>query len=157
MALVSYTVCKGLHDSIQAIKPWVKLSPAALGKYKSGGASGWNGYYVVYQDAALWFNEGYIEQLTPMHYHWLTGEELFSAITSDWEPNIQQGIQAGKIYSCGPGSYRLDENNVWSNHIGIVERLRDKTWVDGYQFLVMERGTLMTIGMNQLHFSLRQK
>jgi uncharacterized lipoprotein YddW (UPF0748 family) len=125
---------KGLHDSIQAVKPWVKLSPAALGKYKTGGASGWNGYYVVYQDAALWFNEGYIEQLTPMHYHWLTGEELFSALTSDWEPNIQQGIQAGKIYSCGPGSYRLDENNVWSNHIGIVERLRDKTWVDGYQF-----------------------
>ena len=49
-----------LHDSIQTIKPWVRLSPAALGNYKSGGASGWNGYYVVYQDAAFWFNEGYV-------------------------------------------------------------------------------------------------
>src|SRR5690606_25624457 len=84
--------------------------------------------------AALWFNEGYVEQLTPMHYHWLTGDELFNAITSDWEPNILQGIQAGRLYTCGPASYRLDENNVWSNHIGIVNRMREKPWVDGYQF-----------------------
>ncbi|MCU0342457.1 MAG: family 10 glycosylhydrolase [Ignavibacterium sp.] len=123
-----------LHDSIQTVKPWVRLSPAALGKYKSGGVSGWNGYFVVYQDAALWFNEGYVEQLTPMHYHWLTGDDMFNAISSDWEPNIQPGIQAGRLYSCGPASYRLDENNVWSNHAGIVDRMRDKTWVDGFQF-----------------------
>ncbi|MFZ2322491.1 MAG: family 10 glycosylhydrolase [Ignavibacteriaceae bacterium] len=125
---------KALHDSIQAVKPWVRLSPAALGKYKTGGTSGWNGYYVVYQDAALWFNEGYVDQLTPMHYHWLTGNDLYNAITSDWEPNIQAGIQAGRLYSCGPGSYLLDENNVWSNHAGIVTRMRDKSWADGYQF-----------------------
>ena len=125
---------KTLHDSIQAVKPWVRLSPAALGKYKTGGASGWNGYYVVFQDAALWFNQGYVDQLTPMHYHWLTGEEMFNAITTDWEPNIQQGIQAGRLYTCGPGSYRLVENNVWSNHPDIVNRMRDKEWVDGFQF-----------------------
>jgi len=125
---------KTLHDSIQTVKPWVRLSPAALGNYKSGGSSGWNGYYVVYQDAALWFNQGYVEQLTPMHYHWLTGNDLFNALTADWEPNIQPGIQAGRLYSCGPASYRLDENNVWSNHVGIVNRMRDKSWVDGFQF-----------------------
>ena len=32
-----------LHDSIQVEKPWIKLSPATLGKYKSGGTTGWNG------------------------------------------------------------------------------------------------------------------
>jgi uncharacterized lipoprotein YddW (UPF0748 family) len=125
---------QALHDSIQAVKPWVRLSPAALGKYKTGGTTGWNGYYVVYQDAALWFNQGYIDQLTPMHYHWLTGNDLYNAITADWEPNIQPGIQAGRLYSCGPGSYLLEENNVWSNHAGIVTRMRDKSWVDGFQF-----------------------
>ncbi len=125
---------KTLHDSIQTVKPWVRLSPAALGNYKAGGANGWNGYYVVYQDAALWFNQGYVEQLAPMHYHWLNGNAMFNAITSDWEPNIQQGIAAGRLYTCGPGSYLLDENNVWSNHPGIVYRMRDKTWVDGFQF-----------------------
>ena len=125
---------KTLHDSVQSVKPWVRISPAALGKYMLGGPTGWNGYYVVYQDAALWFNQGYIEQLTPMHYHWLTGDDLFNTITSDWEPYIETGITAGRLYSVGPPSYKLDENNVWSNHVGIVERLRDKSWVDGYQF-----------------------
>ncbi len=125
---------KTLHDSVQAVKPWVRLSPAALGNYKNGGVNGWNGYYVVYQDAALWFNQGYVDQLTPMHYHWLTGNDLFNAISSDWEPNIQPGILAGRLYTCGPGSYRLDENNVWANHPGIVNRIRDKQWIDGFQF-----------------------
>jgi uncharacterized lipoprotein YddW (UPF0748 family) len=123
-----------LHDSIQAVKPWVRLTPAALGKYRLGGEYGWNGYYVVFQDAALWFNEGYVDQLTPMHYHWLTGNEMYNHISSDWEPYIQQGINEGRLYSCGPPSYRLSDNNVWNNHQGIVERLRDKEWVDGFQF-----------------------
>ncbi|MCK5086524.1 MAG: Ig-like domain-containing protein, partial [Melioribacteraceae bacterium] len=125
---------KTLHDSIQAVKPWVRLTPAALGKYKYGGTSGWNGYYIVFQDAALWFNEGYVDQLTPMHYHWLTGNDLYNHISSDWEPNIQQGINEGRLYSCGPGSYRLADNNVWGNHVGMVEKNREKEWVDGFQF-----------------------
>ncbi len=123
-----------LHDSIQAVKPWVRLSPAVLGKYKAGGSTGWNGYYVVYQDAALWFNERYIDQLTPMHYHWTTSSGFYDELTTDWEPYIQEGIQKGILYSCGPGSYILDENNVWNNHPDIVNRVRDKNWVDGFQF-----------------------
>ena len=125
---------KTLHDSIQAVKPWVRLTPAALGKYRLGGVNGWNGYYVVFQDAALWFNEGYVDQLTPMHYHWLSGNSLYDHISSDWEPYIQKGINDGRLYSVGPGSYRLADENIWSNHEGIVSRLRDKSWVDGYQF-----------------------
>ena len=125
---------KNLHDSIQTVKPWVRLSPAALGKYKDGGSNGWNGYYVVFQDAALWFNEGYVDQLTPMHYHWLTGNELYNAISSDWEPNIQKGIADGRLYSVGPPSYRLADNNLFGNHKGIVEQMRNKQWIDGFQF-----------------------
>ena len=123
-----------LHDSIQAVKPWVRLSPAALGKYKTGGENGWNGYYVVFQDAALWFNQGYIDQLTPMHYHWTTGSSMKEAITSDWEPNIQPGIQAGRLYTVGPGSYILDDYGVWDNHEDIVQTMRTLSWVDGFQF-----------------------
>lgn len=125
---------KSLHDSIQSVKPWVRLSAAALGKYKAGGTTGWNGYYVVYQDAALWFNEGYVDQLTPMHYHWYTGNDMNSELTNDWEPYIQKGIQEKRLYSCGPGSYLLDENNIWSNHEDIVKKVRYKSWVDGFQF-----------------------
>jgi len=128
-----------LHDSIKAMKPWVRLSPAALGKYKAGGEGGWNGYYVVFQDAGLWFNEGYIDQLTPMHYHWLTGNSMKAELQSDWEPNIGPGISTGRLYSNGPGSYRLQEEGVWDNHEDIVNKVRTLSWVDGFQFFSYQR------------------
>lgn len=125
-----------LHDSIQAVKPWVRLSVAALGRYNW--YAGWDGYNTVFQDAALWFNGGYIEQLTPMHYHWLTGNEFYSILvgpgTQCWEPWIEDGINEGRIYSVGPGSYRFAENNVWNNHPGVISACRNVEWVDGFQF-----------------------
>ena len=63
------TFVSTLHDSIQAVKPYVRLSAAVLGRYNWGG---WQGYGTVYQDGALWFNQGFVDQLTPMHYHWTT-------------------------------------------------------------------------------------
>ncbi|MCF8435281.1 MAG: family 10 glycosylhydrolase [Ignavibacteriales bacterium] len=125
---------KMLHDSIQAVKPWVRLSAAALGKHREGGVNGWNGYYVVFQDAAKWFSEGYLDQLTPMHYHWTTGSGFVNNLNSDWKPYIQPGIDAGRLYSIGPGSYILHENNVWYKHKEIVEATRQISWTDGYQF-----------------------
>ncbi len=125
---------KTLHDSIQSVKPYVRLTPAALGKYRSGGVNGWNGYYVVFQDAALWFNEGYVDQLTPMHYHWTSGASMVASIISDWEPYIQDGINEGRLYTVGPGSYVLLENNVWYKHPDIVNTCRTLDYVDGFQF-----------------------
>lgn len=125
---------KMLHDSIQLVKPYVRLSTAVLGKYKTGGESGWNGYYVVFQDGAHWFNEGYVDQLTPMHYHWYTPTSFINALTTDWEPEIAQGIAAKRMYTAGPGSYILDEYNAWNNHGPIVNVCRNEPWIDGFQF-----------------------
>ena len=124
-----------LHDSIQQVKPWVRLSPAALGKYNW---SSWQGYGTVYQDAALWFNEGFVDQLTPMHYHWTTGNEFYGILegngTESWGHWIQAGIDSGRIFSVGPGSYRLSSLNLWHNHPQIVQASRTVHWVDGFQF-----------------------
>ncbi|MFQ6616537.1 MAG: family 10 glycosylhydrolase [Fidelibacterota bacterium] len=124
-----------LHDSIQAEKPWVRLSVAALGKYNW---SGWQGYNVVFQDAALWFNQGYIDQLTPMHYHWTTGDEFTGMLRGScpecWEEWIEEGIEDGRLYTVGPGSYALADRNRWNNHPEIVESSRAVPWVDGFQF-----------------------
>ncbi|MDD3806853.1 MAG: family 10 glycosylhydrolase, partial [Candidatus Marinimicrobia bacterium] len=116
-----------VHDSVQQVKPWVRVSAAALGRYKK-----WTGYYTVYQDAAKWFNEGWVDQLTPMHYHWTTGSGFVSALTTDWEPEIQEGIAAGRLYTVGPGSYNL--GSAWNNHPSIVNACRTLPWVDGFQF-----------------------
>jgi uncharacterized lipoprotein YddW (UPF0748 family) len=123
-----------VHDSVQQVKPWVKVSVAALGKYKAGGTNGWNGYYVVFQDAGLWFNEGYIDLLTPMHYHWTTASGFYDELRTDWQPYIQQGISAGRIYSVGPGSYQFDSQGVWYNHPAVVAKCRTLSWVDGFHF-----------------------
>lgn len=126
---------KALHDSIQAVKPHVRLSVAAIGKYNW---SGWQGYGSVYQDAALWFNQGYIDQLTPMSYHWTTGSGftgmLSGACPSCWSQFMTQGLAAKRLFSTGPGSYILDEQNVWGNHPEIVEAVRSVPWNDGFQF-----------------------
>ena len=126
---------KTLHDSIQAVKPYVRLSVAALGKYNW---SGWNGYSIVYQDAALWFNQGYIEQITGMHYHWTTGSGFYGMLTGNcpecWGQFIQPGIATKRYYSVGPPSYILNDNNIWNNHSDIVNTCRTLTWVDGFQF-----------------------
>jgi len=124
-----------LHDSIQAVKPWVRLSVAALGRYNWGP---WQGYGDVYQDAALWFNEGYIDQLTPMHYHWTTGQGFYDMLVGNppecWEPFIQKGIRDGRLYSVGPGSYVFADQKVWYHHPEVIERVRTVPWVDGFQF-----------------------
>lgn len=124
-----------MHDSIQTVKPYVRLSVAALGKYNW---SGWNGYSVVYQDAALWFNQGYIDQMTAMHYHWTTGSGFYGMLTGScpqcWSQFIQPGINAGRLYSVGPPSYILSDQNIWNNHVDIVNTCRNVDWVDGFQF-----------------------
>jgi len=124
-----------LHDSIQSVKPHVRLSPAALGKYNW---SGWQGYGTVYQDAALWFNEGYVDQLTPMHYHWTSPSSFYGMLEGScpqcWGQYIQPGIEAGRLFSAGPGSYMLEDYDVWDNHEGIINISRSVDWVDGFQF-----------------------
>src|SRR3972149_7243102 len=126
---------KTLHDSIQVVKPHVRLSVAALGKYNW---SSWNGYGYVYQDAALWFNQGYIEQIAAMHYHWTTGSGFYGMLTGAcpecWSQFIQPGIAAKRFYTVGPPSYILNDNNIWSNHTEIVNTCRTVNWVDGFQF-----------------------
>ena len=77
-----------LHDSIQMVKPFVRLSSAVLGRYNWGG---WQGYGTVYQDAALWMNDGYVDHLTPMHYHWTSPNSFVQMLTGSnqsWAPYI---------------------------------------------------------------------
>lgn len=129
------TFVQQLHDSIQAVKPWVRLSPAALGKYNW---SGWNGYEIVFQDAALWYNQGYIDQLMLMSYHWTTSEGFKGMLETDcpdcWKDYTTEGRNAGRLFTPGPGSYVLDDYNVWDNHPAIVNACRDVSFVDGFQF-----------------------
>ena len=126
---------RALHDSIQIVKPHVKLSAAVLGKYNW---SGWQGYGTVYQDAALWYNEGYLDHIMPMHYHWTSASGFLGMLEQNcpecWKIFIQPGIASDRPFTVGPGSYVLDEYDVWNNHNDIVNACRGLGWVDGFQF-----------------------
>ncbi|NIR52181.1 family 10 glycosylhydrolase [candidate division KSB1 bacterium] len=126
---------KTLHDSIQAVKPWVRLSPAALGRYNWGG---WQGFDVVYQDAALWLNQGYIDQLIGMHYHWSLPFEFKSVLVSGcpncWSQYIQPAISAGRLYTVGLFSDNFAVKKIFGRHTSIIDEVRDISWVDGFQF-----------------------
>ncbi len=126
--------------TVNGVEPGVtdmhyNLYDDALGNYNWGG---WQGYGTVHQDAALWFNKGYVDQLTPMHYHWMTGDGFLKMLVNggvqSWGAYIKEGIAAGRLYSVGPGSYILSESKAMANHAGIVSACRQVPWVDGYQF-----------------------
>ena len=40
----------------------------------------------------------------------------------------------GRLFSVGPGSYILADQNVWDNHTGIVNTVQNIEFVDGFQF-----------------------
>ncbi len=128
-----------LHDSIQAVKPWVRLSVAALGRYNWGY---WQGYGSVYQDAALWLNERYIDQIAGMHYHWDTASEMYNILEGGcpncWSQYIQPAIQMGQMYTVGLFSDNFAEENKFYRHRPIIDTVRTIDWVDGFQFFSYE-------------------
>ena len=129
------TFVETLHDSIQSVKPHVRLSAAVLGKYNW---SGWQGYGTVFQDGAKWYNEGSIDHIMPMSYHWTTASGFTGMLEDDcpqcWRIYVEPGIESGRSFTVGPGSYILDENNVWYRHPNIVANIRSINWTKGFQF-----------------------
>ncbi len=128
-----------LHDSIQAVKPWVRLSVAALGRYNWGS---WQGYGSVYQDAALWLNERYIDQIAGMHYHWDNAADIYDVLEGGcpecWSQYLQPAIDMGQMYTVGIYSDRFAERNIFYRHKSIIDTVRSVDWVDGFQFFSYE-------------------
>lgn len=64
-------IVRTIYKEVKALKPWVKVSCAPLGKYKSTHrypSKGWEAYGTVYQDACAWMEEGIMDVLFPMMY-----------------------------------------------------------------------------------------
>ena len=59
---------------------------------------------------------------------------MLTGSNESWAPHIQDGIQAGSLFSGGPCSYVLADQNLWDNHPEIVDAVRNIDFVDGFQF-----------------------
>lgn len=98
-------IVKTIHDAVKAEKPWVMMSCSPVGKYADTQrqlSHGWNARDVVFQDAALWLKEGYMDALFPMMY--FRGQNFYP-FAIDWQER-----SVDRIITPGLGIYFMDEH-----------------------------------------------
>jgi hypothetical protein len=122
-------------QALHALKPAIVFSIAGIGRYDWGG---WNGYYSVFQDSALWLNEGYIDFIFDMTYHAkdakIMNGELAGNCPKCWHDKLGKAIEAGRCFTPGVGSLYLRISKLWANHAPIVSTIRDARWPCGVVF-----------------------
>lgn len=97
-------IVRSLHDTVKAIKPWVKISCSPIGKYSDltrYSSHNWNARDRVSQDAQLWVRRGLMDQLYPMIY--FRGDNYYP-FAADWAEN-----RYGKAVAAGLGTYFLNQ------------------------------------------------
>ena len=92
-----------LYDSVKEIKPWVQISSAPLGRYRTlnDRGRGWTAHETVYQDAVKWLELGKHDALYPMMYY---KDDLFYPYLDDWVSKNNN-----RILVPGLGAYQMVE------------------------------------------------
>ncbi len=91
-----------VYDSVQSVKPWVKVGSAPIGIHHNiPGASGWQGYYDVYQDARDWAEQGKHDYICPQIYWSMSSR--FPYLVDDWVAN-----SFGKPIYAGIAAYLME-------------------------------------------------
>lgn len=99
-------IVSAVSDSVKKIKPWVKLSCAAIGKHAPlprRDSRGWDALYKGSQEAQDWLRRGLIDQIYPMIY--FSGNDFYPFM-ADWSesaPNPSSVV-------AGIAAYRLTRN-----------------------------------------------
>jgi hypothetical protein len=105
---------KQIYDSVQAIKPVVKVGMSPFGIWKNGvppGTSGTSGYDVLYCDAVAWLSGKYIDYITPQLY-WAFGGGQDYAKLQPWWASVANGrhLYTGNITSVGSAQLGMQIN-----------------------------------------------
>jgi len=100
-----------LYDSVQAIRPSVKVGSAPIGIYKDLSTSGWDGYSQVFQDSRRWLIAKKHDYLTPQIYWDINTCPRFDSLSLDWI-----SYSSGRHIYPGIASYRMGANDGnWSS------------------------------------------
>ncbi len=97
---------KMIYDSVQAIKPAVKVGMSPFGIWKNGipaGTSGTSGYDELYCDAVAWMSGKYIDYIVPQLY-WRFGGGQDYAKLEPWWKSVTYGrhLYTGNYAPLGP-------------------------------------------------------
>ncbi len=114
-----------VYDEIQNSKPWVKVGSAPIGIHHNiPGATGWQGYYDVYQDARDWAEQEKHDYICPQIYWDLTGR--FPYLVDDWIEN-----SFGRPIYTGIAAYLMEgeeeEKLIGKEQAFYIEALKDNT------------------------------
>lgn len=111
---------RAVYEEVKKTKPWVKVSSAPLGKYRSTMRykSGWNGFHDVHQEAQRWMKEGIQDMIFPMLYY---RDNYFYPFVLDWKEHShgRMVVPGMGIYFLHPseGDWTLDEIDRQLNFI----------------------------------------
>jgi len=99
-----------ISETVRAIRPWVKITCAPIGKYAdlpAQSSKGWNARDAVSQDAQLWLRRGWMDGLFPMMY--FDGQHFYP-FAVNWQEHTY-----GRPVAPGLGAYQLaPEERNWS-------------------------------------------
>ncbi|MFZ4485875.1 MAG: glycoside hydrolase family 10 protein [Candidatus Nanopelagicales bacterium] len=154
---------KGLHDRINAVKPWVQfgVSPFAVWRNDSthdDGSrtkAGIETYDDLYADTRLWVREGWIDYVAPQIY-WTRGFKIarYGTIARWWAREVASAAELGHNVGLyiGEATYRAgtSTNRQWrkrqelSRHLGVtaqIPEVRGNIYFSAKDVLADRRGT----------------
>ncbi len=102
-----------LHDSISAVKPFLKFGVSPFGIWKSGepeGVTGLSSYNQLYADALYWLSHKIIDYVAPQLYWSFGGKQDYGKLLNWWASNTD-----GRDLYSGQAAYKI--NNFGADEI----------------------------------------
>ena len=101
-----------MYDSVQTIKPWVKVGMSPFGIWKNGvpaGIFGMDAYSVIYCDAIAWLQAHSIDYLTPQLYWAFGGGQDYGKLQPWWADSTAAN---GRHLYTGNAPYSLSGTEI---------------------------------------------
>ena len=100
---------ESLYDSLQAVKPYIKLGCTPIGIYKNtGNMHSWEAYYDTFQDPVKWIKDKKLDYISPQTYWKINSPPYYNLVIKNWEKIIDKK----HIY---PGIAAFQLNNYHEN------------------------------------------
>ena len=97
-----------IHDSVEAIKPWVKFGMSPFGIWRPSpnppGVTGLDAYNTIYCDALTWLDRGIIDYLAPQLYWPFGGGQDYGKLQPWWADSVSAH---GRHLYTGNATYRI--------------------------------------------------
>lgn len=105
-----------IYDSVQAVKPWMKVGSAPIGIYVDIPlANGWSSYDELYQDSKGWVDKGIHDYLAPQTYWDLKGMPYYHTTAKWWAQNAGMQSSASRHVYLASAVYKMGSSDGnWS-------------------------------------------